>query len=1136
MSTAKKVAVVALAFVMVFGSVGFAKAVTTTDLQAQIAALLAQINALQTQLSAQGGAAASSYTYTKDLTLGSKGDDVTALQQMLISGGFLTAVSAPTGYFGPLTKSALAAYQASVGISPAAGYFGPKTRAYVASLPAAGGGAAAGGGTSTTTPTVSGAPLTVTLASDTPSGANILAGSANTVVAKVMFTAGNDANVNLTGLTVKSYGTANLNALDIARVKIFDGTTQVGMTQTQINGASNFVLAPGVAITKGTSKVLSIVVDIAVTGVAMPSATVKMGIESAAKVLGATFAGTFPVVGNSFTIVAGGAIGTLNVTPGAPVAANNSYVGAKDVVLGNYIVTAGTNEDVKITQFNLGYGQGCVAAPACNLITDTDVSNVRIKVDGVVVAGPATFSTRRATVDLTTPITLTKGFSKIFTVIGDIASGALRTVELDNAVSMVNGLGITSGVGVTGGGPLAALGVNNRVLIAAGTLAFSVSQSSPAGSSAIVVRSITPQVLGVYDIRAVGEDVMVNVVNLTFSTGIGTQGAITGTINNVGLYDEAGALLSNQVTLTADQTIAPDQWQSGGVGILRNAFAMNWLIPANTTKKLYIKGTTNTITAPNPAAVLVQLDNVTTVNAVVATGMSSSGIQGANNIQPLNLNLALPALTINATATYLAIPDPTTSIYDQAVVSPAAQVTLGYLKVTAQNESQDLRQLEVTNTGGVGAMNAILSGVALFDGSTQVTVFNAPNNGTAACLSGGANVNKTCFVNADIITPTTFTLNTPKVLKVVGNVLAAATEVNRLTFQVTAGELQTIGKDSGALAVNAANINLVTNAGAYNETGTFGVRTNVVEVTKDAASPSGNVRGTFVNHGIWDLSLSGTANTADVGSIIFTSQTGLPNTATPITAAMFRLYDYTNSAPIAVVAEVNIAAGTVAFRGIPAAALRITRGQVQKISLQVTTTNVAAWPINTSLQWSVRSNNLIAGNVFGNVTVGPMGTALVAGDTDLAAANDTIIINNGAGAGEIYVNSGGAAFNPAIHRAYLEAGVAVAVGDIRLWVTPGYAFPPLSTVAAGDADIGAFGAFAVAANTLIKNAAGADTVLVYGTDGLWLDADASGTITAGDVRLVPGNAPVAGLNWAGGVGYGGVSWSFPADANSVTLP
>ena len=129
-----KIASVVLVLAMAVTFVSVSKAQTTADLQAQIAALLAQIQTLQSQLSSQGGSTtgSSSYTYSANLTVGSKGADVTALQSFLNSKGFLSV--APTGFFGPLTKAALAKYQASVGISPASGFFGPITRANLNSM------------------------------------------------------------------------------------------------------------------------------------------------------------------------------------------------------------------------------------------------------------------------------------------------------------------------------------------------------------------------------------------------------------------------------------------------------------------------------------------------------------------------------------------------------------------------------------------------------------------------------------------------------------------------------------------------------------------------------------------------------------------------------------------------------------------------------------------------------------------------------------------------------------------------------------------------------------------------------------------------------------------------------------------
>jgi len=74
-----------------------------------------------------------------NLETGSEGGGVVWLQDFLISAGagssakVLASVGA-TGYFGSITKNALAEYQLSVGISPAQGYFGSITRAWIKTL------------------------------------------------------------------------------------------------------------------------------------------------------------------------------------------------------------------------------------------------------------------------------------------------------------------------------------------------------------------------------------------------------------------------------------------------------------------------------------------------------------------------------------------------------------------------------------------------------------------------------------------------------------------------------------------------------------------------------------------------------------------------------------------------------------------------------------------------------------------------------------------------------------------------------------------------------------------------------------------------------------------------------------------
>jgi peptidoglycan hydrolase-like protein with peptidoglycan-binding domain len=76
---------------------------------------------------------AATYNFTVDLTIGSRGADVTALQQILIAEGFdipaLTTGGTAYGYFGSQTKAAVIKYQAAHGVSPQSGYVGPLTRA-----------------------------------------------------------------------------------------------------------------------------------------------------------------------------------------------------------------------------------------------------------------------------------------------------------------------------------------------------------------------------------------------------------------------------------------------------------------------------------------------------------------------------------------------------------------------------------------------------------------------------------------------------------------------------------------------------------------------------------------------------------------------------------------------------------------------------------------------------------------------------------------------------------------------------------------------------------------------------------------------------------------------------------------------
>ena len=134
-TVASKAFVAIVAAAMVFSLIApAAKAATMSaeDLQAQIAALMAQIEGLKGG-SMMAPAAGSCVAIPAPLTMGAKGANVTALQNYLIAAKQSIPAGA-TGFFGGQTKAALAAFQSANGIMPAVGYYGPVTAAKMAAM------------------------------------------------------------------------------------------------------------------------------------------------------------------------------------------------------------------------------------------------------------------------------------------------------------------------------------------------------------------------------------------------------------------------------------------------------------------------------------------------------------------------------------------------------------------------------------------------------------------------------------------------------------------------------------------------------------------------------------------------------------------------------------------------------------------------------------------------------------------------------------------------------------------------------------------------------------------------------------------------------------------------------------------
>jgi peptidoglycan hydrolase-like protein with peptidoglycan-binding domain len=132
-NVASKLFVAFVASAMLFTLATPAKAATAEELQAQIDALMAQIAALKGDTATTPVAPKAGCTFTRPLTLGSEGADVKCLQDAMTP-KYFTNAGGSTGYFGPVTKAAVAAWQTANGVMPAAGYFGPVSQAKFAEV------------------------------------------------------------------------------------------------------------------------------------------------------------------------------------------------------------------------------------------------------------------------------------------------------------------------------------------------------------------------------------------------------------------------------------------------------------------------------------------------------------------------------------------------------------------------------------------------------------------------------------------------------------------------------------------------------------------------------------------------------------------------------------------------------------------------------------------------------------------------------------------------------------------------------------------------------------------------------------------------------------------------------------------
>lgn len=490
------------------------------------------------------------YTFAKDLQVGSRGADVTALQQMI-------GISPATGYFGALTKAAVVKFQKDNGIN-ATGYVGPMTRSALNKV----------GGTTTTTTTggtttvvPAGSTMAVSLSATSPASAAVVAGQAIANLAEYNFVNSSDVAAVVTNVTLNRTGVSDDTTL--SNVYLFDGASRVTDAATVSSGKITFNAGSGLfTIPARTAKTISVKADIKASTNGQIVGVSLTGVSANVPV-----AATFPINGATFTVAQGTMAGLSFNTTTSPAADNASLDPQNDFVMWENTASV-TTRDIYLKTLSLKM-IGSVAA--------SDLGNFRLFVDGIMVA---TLSSVDANNYLTfnlsgSPVKLATG-NRVIKVLGDVIGGSNKTFSFHlRQVSDVNAIDsqLNQPVLATANSTTFSDRTTGTQTIGVGSLTITKKADSPSGN---ITLGASNAVLGRFELKAAGEPVKIE--NLRIGAVV-TNNATTTSLRNGSLYLDGVQVGSTQTIATTTGTTQYTEFSLGS----------SVIVTPGTTKILEVK-------------------------------------------------------------------------------------------------------------------------------------------------------------------------------------------------------------------------------------------------------------------------------------------------------------------------------------------------------------------------------------------------------------------------------------------------------------------------------------------------------------------------------------------------------------------
>ncbi len=507
--------------------------------------------------------AQTSCTFTRSLTVGSRGADVQCLQEVLKAGGFLNIASTTT-YFGAMTKAAVAKWQASAGVTPAAGFFGSISRAKYASM-AGGmtGGTTTGGTTGGTTVPMSG--TMVSLAANQPMGSAI-AGAGQLDVAKFTFTASNAAGTTITSL--KFIRTGVVSDSNISNLYLADESGVIFSQYSSLNNGVAMFDGVNLQVNAGQSRVVTLRMDLSSSASAGNTLGWQLAMATASN---GSVSGT-PVNGPSLVVtsVSNPSLATATYT----YASTGSTVDAGTNGFRTHSATLNVTNSAVLLK-NIKY----TVVGSADMI---NLKNATLKVSGVTVAMTASVQSNGVVIFIpTSDVRLPTGNSTIEVYVDVMGSpnrtmawNVLRPYDLVLVDTQYNTpvTPSTSGSATT-------------VTINQGRVTVSKSTDTPTANIPLGASNVT---LAKFNFYAGGEPVKLRFLPITITRTASTAAASTVDIRNISVVDDVGNSVGTTIS-SGDTWTAGSSTSSITANFGTSSSYINYIIPANTTRVLSVK-------------------------------------------------------------------------------------------------------------------------------------------------------------------------------------------------------------------------------------------------------------------------------------------------------------------------------------------------------------------------------------------------------------------------------------------------------------------------------------------------------------------------------------------------------------------